>query len=241
MEISSKFLGLDRYDLNARLRPALFAGMPIMLIAAVWLPAVWTAMGGLSSILAGCGLTLVLSRVARHRGRRLQDRLKPKAGPYHSMTVLRHADDTIDPQTKARYHAFLRAKGHQVPTKAEEAQDSSAADRLYLGLVTWLLEVTRDPGRFRLLAEENLDYGFRRNLCALKPVAVTILGLCILADAWLGLLHFRGLTSDFWKAAVLDGVLVADLALWCWAVTVAFVTDASKSFATRLLACCDSL
>lgn len=241
MDLSPKVLGLDRYDLNARLRPALFAGAPVMILTAVWLPSVWTAVGGLSSVLVGCGLTLVLSRIARHLGRRLQERLTPAAGPNHTMTLLRHGDLTIDPETKARYHACLRASGRHVPTKAEEARNPQAADRHYLGSVTWLLEATRDAKRFRLLAEENLDYGFRRNLRALKPIAIAILLVSITVDAWIGILHLRGTSSDIWKAVIFGGCLLVDLALWTWAVTAAFVCDASLSFATRLLACCDTL
>lgn len=211
-----------------------------MLMVAVWLPAVWTAVGGLSSVLVGCGLTLVLSRVARHLGRRLQDRLTPAAGPRHTMTLLRHADATIDPETKARYHACLRANGRHVPTKAEEKRNPAVADRHYLGSVTWLLEATRDVKRFRLLAEENLDYGFRRNLRALKPIAIVILLASIAVDAWLGVLHLHGASTEVWKAVALGGCLVADLALWTRAVTIAFVSDASLSFGTRLLATCDT-
>jgi hypothetical protein len=241
LDLSAKALGFDRYDLNARLRPALFTGAPVMLMVAVWVPAVWTAIGGLSSILIGCGLTLVLSRIARHLGRQLQDRLAPAAGPRHTMTLLRHADGAIDPETKARYHSWLRARGRHIPTRAEENRNPASADRHYLASVTWLLEATRDAKRFRLLAEENLDYGFRRNLRALKPVAIVILAVAIAADAWLGIVHVHGASADLWKAVVLGACLCGDLALWTWAITTTFVSDASLSFGARLLASCDTL
>ena len=157
------------------------------------------------------------------------------------MTLLRHADATIDPETKARYHACLRASGRHVPTKAEEKRNPAVADRHYLGSVTWLLEATRDVKRFRLLAEENLDYGFRRNLRALKPIAIVILLASLAVDAWLGVLHRHGTSAEVWKAVALGGCLVFDLALWTRAVTIAFVSDASLSFGTRLLASCDTL
>jgi hypothetical protein len=233
--------GLDRYDLNARLRPALLAVLPLLVVAGVWLPSVWTLIGGLASLLTACGVTLLLSRIARHWGRQLQERLKLTIGPVNSMRALRHADISIEAITKARYHEALRRHGLHVPTAAEEEANPAAADLYYRGCVTWLQENTRDRKRFNLLAGENLDFGFRRNLLALKPVAVPLLLVCLAGNALVGYFQWKGFDSNFWKAAVLEIALMAAAAGWILAVNEAFVADASQAFAVRLLASCDIL
>ena len=52
--------GLDRYDRNARLYPAFLCLLPLFIIIALWLPAVWTLLGGLLSLAAACGLIFSL-------------------------------------------------------------------------------------------------------------------------------------------------------------------------------------
>src|SRR3954454_24014593 len=58
-------------------------------------------------------------------------------------------------------------------TAEEEARDPQAADRANEAGCAWLLAQTRDRKRFALLFEENVNYGFRRNFWAIKPLALT--------------------------------------------------------------------
>ena len=238
-----KFFGVDRYELNARLRPALFTALPVLVVAATWLPEVWTFLGGLTSLAVTCGVTMLMSRIARYRGRQLQARFDSSMGSFSTAAMLSHRDTRLDAATKARYHSFLRTAGHEMPSAADEASDRAKAGQCYRGCVTWLLEQTRDKKKFALLADENIDYGYRRNLFGLKPVAIPVLMLCLLGDAWAVWSHQLDVTAatTLSKGGAIAVCLLFALLAWLFIVTRKFVEDASDAYAIRLLAACDSL
>lgn len=238
---SADLFKLDRYDLNARLKPALLAVLPIFLIAAFWLPEVWTLLGTLAGLAVTCGVALLLSKIARYLGRGIEAKLAARIGPRTTVMSLRHTDTHIDPVTKARYHSALRASGHLVPTALEEANAPDIADAHYSGCASWLLEQTRNTGDFNLLFEENIDYGFRRNLLGLKPIALAILALCLVANLVALVATWNGIGLNFWRGVTLGVMYIALVHAWLRWVTIEFVEDASRAFAKRLLAACDRL
>lgn len=72
-------------------------------------------------------------------------------------------------------HAIISAKlSEQAPTAAQEQADPAAADGYYMRAGTWLRENTRDKKKFDILFNENVTYGYRRNLYALKWPALTL-------------------------------------------------------------------
>lgn len=83
--------------------------------------------------------------------------------------------------TKMRYHHFLEKNvpHFKLPSREEEDEEPAAADNMYQTATDWLLSKTRDTKTFRLIFEENMNYGFRRNLYALKPLSL-ILDLVLL-------------------------------------------------------------
>ncbi|MCA8894186.1 MAG: hypothetical protein KDA48_02925 [Amphiplicatus sp.] len=104
-------VGLDRYDINARLKPALFVLLPVFLTVAFWIPQARTIVGGAVSLLGACGLLYLMAQTARRFGRSVERRMEDKAGRKHSARLLTHADQTIAAETKERYHAYLRRHG----------------------------------------------------------------------------------------------------------------------------------
>ncbi|MEQ1811722.1 MAG: hypothetical protein ABL889_17465 [Terricaulis sp.] len=234
-------IGFDRYDRNARLKPALLALLPLMLLTAVWLKDAWATATALLGLVIFCGLILFLSRIARQRGRAVQAKIENDLGGLPTTIALRRRDTTIDPQTKERYYKFFSEHGHQVPTADEEKLSGAAADLSYRACVTWLLEQTRDKRRFRMIADENIDYGFRRNLFGLRNVAISVALFCIVINsvAIVSVLASHG--TGLWTGIVLEAVLAMLVVAWIAVVTPDFVRDAAWSYATRLLAACDIL
>lgn len=237
MAKSFRMPGPDRYEVNARLKPALFTVLPLLILPAAWLPEVWTALGGLSALLVTCGVTVLMAQIARQRGRKLQA-ANPDLGPDSSAALLSHASDVIDPMTKARYHKFLAEQGLAVPAAEEEAVTGLAP---YKACVTWLLAATRDKQRFHLLAEENIAYGYRRNLLALKPVAVTVLAVALVINSSVLAIRWPELDTRYWIGGAVEVGFLGIAAAWLLAVRPSFVADASRSFGERLLAACDEL
>ena len=228
------------YDWTARLQPALLSVLPIFLTVAVWMPEVWSLLGALGGLLATCGVTYLIGQIARARGKRLEARF-PEYGPTLSTTLLRHADLRIDRRTKARYHQFLASQGHALPCPQTELDDPADADSCYRACVTWLLEATRDEKRFALLLRENIGYGFRRNLLAMKPLALPILVASVAGNGW-ALWAARGaIGPQFWLGTVLELGMIAAILAWTTAVNRAFWAEASLSLGLRLLAACDTL
>jgi hypothetical protein len=234
-------IGFDRYDWNARLRPALFALLPALLLPAVWFGQVWTVYGSLVTLLTTSGLTYLLARLARFRGRALETRLVNQRGGQPSLLFLRHRDTSINAPTKQRYHALLRSRGLPVSSKEEEAADPTAADGLYQSAVDWLLEQTRDTRKFSLLLNENIDYGFRRNLLGLKPIALVVSVATFFANI---LLLWTTFGTNETRVLAGDGLgvgLAAIILVWIFWIDERFVEDSAASYAKRLLAQLENL
>lgn len=134
----------------------------------------------------------------------------------------------------------------KLPTAEEEANNPAAADEAYEAASAWLLANTRDAGAFRLIFEENMNYGFRRNYWALKPIAVLvdvvlILLLSILfVEDWKGdfMTTLQRFDALFW-AAVAASTL--HLATTLYFATQAWVRVVAEEYARQLLAASDVL
>lgn len=232
-----KELNFDRYDRNARLRPALFTVLPILVLVAIWYPKIWNLYGALASLLITCGVTFLMAQFARQRGRQLES-LWPTIGRLHSARLLSHSDTTISAATKARYYVYFSRHGIVLPTLQQERRNLTSANDQYISAINWLLEHTRQNSNNSLLLDENIAYGFRRNLRGLKPFALTTLVFTLCADI---LLIWRaGWSSPMLDSAVIFGLGVLAVALiWIFYITKSFVEDASLAYAQRLLAQCE--
>ncbi len=169
------FKYLDPDALRARLSPAILAAAPAF--AAVALLISWTQFS-LSNTIATAGLVALLfalADIARRRGKKIQPQLFAELGGMPSTTMLRHSDPTSDAASKARYVAFLAGKINETaPTEAREKADPAAADAFYTRCGDWLRENTRNTKKFNILFNENVTYGFRRNLLGMKWSALAL-------------------------------------------------------------------
>lgn len=232
----------DSYDRKARLAPALLAVTPL-LSAALFSFENAAIIGRLASLLVAVGMLWLLVDMSRGIGRSKQQQLFAKWGGAPSIQLLRHADRTIDPHTKARYHTCLRAKAKvQLPTPAEEAADPPSADALYDSALQWLLQNTRDKKRFGLLAAELATYGFRRNAYGIRWLGLSV---CVLAALWALrkaylVPHTTLVTLVSEPATATQLVLCVGLALvWLFYFGERMARDAAFTYARELLRSCD--
>jgi len=235
---------LDSYTRQARLYPALIVICPIALLILVWFPALWTTLGIVASVASSFGLSLLLSQVARDRGKRLEQWLFDSWGGKPSVALLRHRDARIDEHTKSRYRAFLSAQLPQLslPAAAEEAANLADADRAYQSATAWLLTQTRDTKRFAILFKENISFGFRRNLWGLKPVGVgVVLAAALASTAAIAIKFVAG------QGAPAPEIVIVTLGLWLlsivWVgvITPRWVRIPADAYGMQLLAACDTL
>src|ERR1700730_7283854 len=66
---------LDPYSRQARLQPALIVVVPAAILIVVWFQALWSVWGLVLTVASSCGITLLLSQIARDRGKRLESEL----------------------------------------------------------------------------------------------------------------------------------------------------------------------
>ena len=233
-----KLISLDEYTLRARLAPAIIAGMPAFAFAAIFVS--WGSLG-LPHLAASLGLTILFasfSDIARRRGRRIEPGLTEKMGGLPSTTMLRHRDETIDPTTKAKMHSFLAGKVKTpAPTPAQEEADPKAADAFYARGGTWLRENTRETKKFRVLFNENISYGFRRNLLSLRLPGLifnaAILTICVSTLAYRNPIDLSNSFNDALLAVIVASALHASYLTFL--VTEESVFDAARIYARQLL------
>jgi len=121
----------------------------------------------------------------------------------------------------------------------EETQDPARADRVYESCVHFLLERTRDHKQFPLVVAENVNYGFRRNVWALKPFGIVsaTIGMVSCATCFLLRLH-EGAGSI---AAIGFLISLALFLLWVFVFKPDWVRSVAYSYAGRLLGSLDGM
>jgi uncharacterized protein (DUF1697 family) len=235
---------LDEYALRARLFPALVAGAAA--ICAFFVLAPWDKMGlpQIAATLASGVLLFALADLARRQGKRIEPGLYEKWGGKPTTVMLRHSDSALDAATKARYLALLAAKiKAQCPSAADEQTKLAECDAFYERCGNWLRENTRDAKKFKILFDENVTYGFRRNLFALKYVALGIdtlvVGACAIAFS-------RGVPFDIEHATGAKFMFIGAFAIIhagyiLFTVTEQSVREAAQQYARQLLLCCETM
>ncbi|KYH01913.1 hypothetical protein [Bradyrhizobium sp. DOA1] len=239
------FKYLDPYTLRARLSPAIIAAAPAF--AAVALLISWTQFS-LSNTIATVGLVALLfalADIARRQGKKIQPQLFAQLGGPPSITMLRHMDKTLDGISKARYVAFLGSKINEAPpTEAQETSDPAAADAFYARCGDWLRENTRNTKKFNILFNENVTYGFRRNLLGTKWSALALNLLVVLISAGVlyhGSVPFQDISHVEGRVIVVLVVAVLHAIYIGVGVNRSVVAEAAKSYGRQLILSCETL
>ncbi len=234
----------DQYTIMARMRPALLMVFPALVAAVALLPGLHAWWSAVLSLCAACGVAAALGEFAQGHGKRLEPRLTQSWDGLPSVTMLRHRDQRLDPATKVRYRRFLTgAIGGDLafPDDVAEAADPADADNQYMTATRWLLARTRDRKTFNLLFQQNVSYGFRRNLLGLRLYGLAVAVMALAAGAGkIGAELWAGRAVD--DAALVAIVIGAAALLFCLiAVRAGRVTSAADAYALELLEAGDVL
>jgi hypothetical protein len=232
----------DSYERRARLYPALLLIAPVVVTLVAILPGKWSALQSVVAAIAGFGGAFLLAQLARDAGKNREQQLFAKWGGSPSIAIFRHRDPRLDPITKVRYHKALSSlvKGANAPSPEEEESNSVAADQVYAAWSKYLRANTRDTKKYGLLFEENVSYGYRRNVWGLRPVGIIVGTLCCLVAA--GRIYQQQRTAgnidEDTAAAVIVGLLF--LALWIFRFSSNWVRIPAEAYADRLAETVDS-
>jgi hypothetical protein len=228
----------DPYERKARLYPALLVLLPFVAVAVALYPSSLSGLRSVATTLAAGGGLFLLAQIARTSGKRQEDSLFAAWGGKPSITILRHRDSRLSPVTKSRYHKKLAilVGGTSAPTADEEASDPGAADDTYAAWSDFLRVNARDaPNKYPLVFQENVGYGYCRNVWGMRPVGLASTGFL---TAFAGGVCFYKWRSGAEAPELLAGAAALCLAmflLWAFRFTRAWVKVPAVAYAERLV------
>jgi hypothetical protein len=234
---------IDIYNFRARLLPAVIGIAPAIALAAISIS--WSELS-LPQVIATAAVAVLFvaaSDLARRMGKRFERKMFASTGGRPIMTLLRHADPTLDARTKNRYRTYLAQQlKEKPPTTEAEARDPAAADAFYDRCGVWLREHTRDKTKFRILFEENMTYGFRRNLYGLRWPGLALNALVVAISIFL-LSPYAGWIGQTTRTGVFAVLTIAALhaVYFLFFVTRKSVEEASDQYARQLVLSCEGV
>jgi hypothetical protein len=231
----------DPYDRKARLLPALLLVIPFIAILIAYLQTILPFLQLLIPIAASCGILFLLTHLVRDKGKAKEDELFKLWKGMPSVAIFRHCDSKLDAITKKRYHKRLSniCETSSVTVEEEEANKESA-DGVYQAWSQYLRGQTRDKGKFHLLFQENINYGFRRNMFGVRCIGIVISLVCIFLSAvWL----YRAYINNVFMMipCIVLVISIAFLMFWKSVVTSDWVRIPADAYAERLAEAVDLL
>ena len=238
----------DPYDRKARLAPALLCALPLFVSLLLLVPEVGTLWGAVGGLVLYCGGAKLLTQVGRDRGKVQEPALYASWGGKPSVAMLRHSDTRLNAPTKNRYRNFLQraVPGLALASPEEERTDPEGADNGYESANAWLLAQTRDRDRFGLLFAENINYGFRRNVWAVKPWAFRLEAIALVVVAFVASesgtgelsIQFPAFAPELWASLAF---ILVHASFFAFKIRSTWVRLAADAYARQLLAACDAL
>lgn len=223
----------DEYAWKARVLPAFIAIMPVILT--VLILGYFDAIVTLSSLLGGLGAVFLISQITRTLGRKLEKRLCVLWHGMPTTSLLRYStiqNNALFNRRRAKLSAVI---GERLPSRRKENANPAEADEIYIAATRMLInKVGRQKSSFPRVHEENINYGFRRNLLALKPISLLLLLLNVII----------AIVTVFYGHNGIQGCLIllaTALSVFVWImITPSWVKDAADVYAERLFDTLDS-
>lgn len=230
--------GLDAYTVRARVVPVALVVVPAIVLLGGSI--ISSASPGVATGIVTTALAAIAGQLGRDLGKALEPRLWAEWGGAPAVRRLRYRDN--DERTVDSLHERVRrVLDEPLPSVEEERRDPAAADRRYDAAVRRLIAATRDQERFKLVFEENVNYGQRRNLRGLRRIGMASALVTLVAAAVLLAVD----SGEFGDRALRYGpglvVALAALVFWWLVVKRAWVRVPAEAYADRLVEAVDSL
>jgi hypothetical protein len=224
----------DHYSLRACLQPALLTLLPAALAVIAWTGPSRPWMSALWALFGTAGGTYFLAILARNQGKQFEQRLWQSWGGAPTTQLLRRSGQA-NPVLRERWHKCLaKLVGKAFPTAQEEVADPTVADQLYEAGIKLLINKTRAGKKFPLVYKENVQYGFCRNLYAMKTTGIIIsfLSTVVSCAAGIWLSHNDGPQMIQWICMATSALF---LFWWIFKVKSDWVKVPAFAYAERLL------
>lgn len=241
--MSNKIINsFSEYELKARIFPASLTILPFVITILLWFPELINLESSLT-ILAILIISLFfLGKLAREGGGKIQSKLIQKWGGLPATLHLSHLNNTIDIETKKRYHDYLQKniKGLKLPSRNEEIENPKSSQDKYESAVKWLLENTRDTKKFPLLYQDNINYGYSRNMLGIKPLGVIISIFSLILNFYsLYSLNYESITEV--TIRIIISIIISSffIIIWIFFVNEKWVKSTAEAYARTLLSTCE--
>jgi hypothetical protein len=228
------------YTRRARLLPAALVGLPLALTAVALFPSQPSWWKGIVGLLSSGAVIAFVTQIARTQGARNEQALFERWGGPPTTQLLRYAAARSKVQVAEFHRSVSRATDRQLPDEASELSDPGAADEQYSVAVRKLRRLTDDRQKFALVFEENVTYGYRRNLYGLKRFGIGSAVIGALTAGTLAVLAAQDVVEG--STFALGAVAVINLAIaaaWLYYVNDQWVREAGFTYAERLLEAAD--
>lgn len=234
-----QFSMLDPYALRARLFPAMLVSMPAVLAAAAWLPTL-AVTPIVIALFTWFGVGVLLAELARDAGKRREAKLWASWGGSPTIRRLRLREQPPNVVARERWRALITnvVPDLPLPSLADEIADARAADQRYEVCIARLRELTRNTTAYPLVFQENISYGFRRNLWAMKPAAIFISLVAMVGAASSPFVVREPQLPLVALAVVVAAVMLTWMLL---RITANWVKEAAERYADQLLWTCEQL
>jgi hypothetical protein len=229
---------LDEYTLKARVFPAFIVLLPLGILLGQFTSTKSVLVGACSGFGGSALIGFLLAQWSRDFGKRREKDLWIKWGAAPTTLYLRHAEpceNRILKERRLRRLGDIRPEFH-LPTEDFEKNDLKAADMHYDAVTKYLISQTRDQKKFSILFQENIAYGFRRNLWALKPFGTVCCSISLLGGVALA---FMGQNQSY--NLLVSTLSALMLLLWVLAIDMSWVRRAGVAYADRLFAYLDGV
>jgi hypothetical protein len=232
----------DRYSIQARYFPVVISTLPLLITIIALSPSNSIGIGILTAFLTSAGVTAVLIQIGRDYGKKKEGNFNILFGGKATICMLRHKTSTINPITLERYHSKLsKSIRTKKPTSKYENSNPDECDIIYDSWIDWLRTKTRDIKKHNLVFEENINYGFRRNLWGIKSfgIVISIIGILLLIiKLILDFLNYHSISLYLVIIVIFNNLF---LLFWIFCVTPKWVRLAANEYAKRLLEACEIL
>ncbi len=233
---------MNTYNLKARVYPVILTIVPIVIIGCVYSLSFKSYYQIMTSFGITTALYFLFSQLGRDKGKAIEKEIWSEWGGAPTTQILRYSNDIIDKHTKEKYHSKLKKLtdiGNELNEEFER-KSQKEADEIYQSWTKYLISKTRDTKKYNLLFQENINYGFRRNLLGLKIIAISIIILLMIGSFFLSFVANGNTISFSYDLMLSELILMLILIFWLIIVNEKWIKSVAFAYAERLMETIDT-
>jgi hypothetical protein len=207
MKLNDLKLPLDYYELKARVAPAIFLSVPVLLTLWSCFKEEFTGLSDIFKGIISLVIIYVFSIIVRASRKKIEPELWESWGGAPSIQIVSWKNEIIGNELKELYLQAVREKLRlPAPTKEEEEADPIRAADLNKQAFKRIQGIIRQKDKDGLWSIANADYGFARNLLGSRM-------LWFIISAVMSIISGYSLYSEFSKPILIGLVANAVMVL----------------------------